>query len=59
MSQRNDPCPCGSGKKYKRCCLSNKRIEDRVMNEQPQPQAQILITLLNTGQMNVQGPIDQ
>ncbi len=19
---RNDPCPCGSGKKYKRCCLS-------------------------------------
>ena len=21
---RNDPCPCGSGKKYKRCCLSNQ-----------------------------------
>jgi preprotein translocase subunit SecA len=20
---RNDPCPCGSGKKYKRCCLKN------------------------------------
>ncbi len=19
---RNDPCPCGSGKKYKRCCLN-------------------------------------
>jgi hypothetical protein len=19
---RNDPCPCGSGKKYKYCCLS-------------------------------------
>jgi tetratricopeptide (TPR) repeat protein len=19
---RNDPCPCGSGKKYKRCCLA-------------------------------------
>jgi len=18
---RNEPCPCGSGKKYKRCCL--------------------------------------
>ena len=18
---RNDPCPCGSGKKYKRCCF--------------------------------------
>jgi hypothetical protein len=25
MSQigRNDPCPCGSGRKYKKCCLSN------------------------------------
>jgi uncharacterized protein YecA (UPF0149 family) len=21
---RNDPCPCGSGKKYKKCCLKNK-----------------------------------
>jgi hypothetical protein len=20
---RNDPCPCGSGKKYKKCCLGN------------------------------------
>ena len=20
---RNDPCPCGSGKKYKKCCLPN------------------------------------
>ncbi len=19
--RRNDPCPCGSGKKYKQCCL--------------------------------------
>ncbi len=22
---RNDPCPCGSGKKYKNCCLLKKR----------------------------------
>jgi hypothetical protein len=22
---RNDPCPCGSGKKYKKCCLNNDR----------------------------------
>ena len=20
---RNDPCPCGSGKKYKKCCLGS------------------------------------
>jgi hypothetical protein len=23
---RNDPCPCGSGKKYKRCCLSPRSL---------------------------------
>jgi SEC-C motif/Protein of unknown function (DUF2384) len=23
---RNDPCPCGSGKKYKKCCLSETYI---------------------------------
>ena len=22
---RNDPCPCGSGLKYKRCCLDKKK----------------------------------
>lgn len=21
---RNDPCPCGSGKKYKQCCLGGE-----------------------------------
>ncbi|MCH8264981.1 MAG: SEC-C domain-containing protein [Proteobacteria bacterium] len=20
VTQRNDPCPCGSGRKFKRCC---------------------------------------
>ena len=24
---RNDPCPCGSGKKYKKCCLSKGYYE--------------------------------
>lgn len=23
-AERNDPCPCGSGKKYKQCCLNLK-----------------------------------
>ena len=22
---RNDPCPCGSGKKYKQCCMKKAR----------------------------------
>jgi hypothetical protein len=29
---RNDPCPCGSGKKYKKCCLGTReteRLEER------------------------------
>jgi preprotein translocase subunit SecA len=23
---RNDPCPCGSGKKYKQCCMRNRGV---------------------------------
>lgn len=26
--QRNDPCPCGSGKKYKKCCMQRQRDLD-------------------------------
>ena len=25
---RNDPCPCGSGKKYKKCCGANNSVGD-------------------------------
>lgn len=35
---RNDPCPCGSGQKYKKCCLakddlfeSRRRDEERAV----------------------------
>ena len=28
---RNDPCPCGSGNKYKKCCLAK---EEAVAREQ-------------------------
>jgi hypothetical protein len=24
---RNEPCPCGSGRKYKRCCLERARTD--------------------------------
>lgn len=23
--ERNEPCPCGSGKKFKKCCLNEVR----------------------------------
>lgn len=26
---RNDPCPCGSGRKYKNCCLAHDRISEQ------------------------------
>lgn len=30
---RNDPCPCGSGRKYKKCCLNKKGIDLGKMRE--------------------------
>lgn len=30
---RNDPCPCGSGKKYKKCCLAKSPEEQREFSE--------------------------
>lgn len=29
---RNDPCPCGSGKKYKHCCMNKKTARRRFFN---------------------------
>ncbi|MGL6417501.1 SEC-C metal-binding domain-containing protein [Aeromonas hydrophila] len=26
---RNEPCPCGSGKKYKQCCLLTNKIDNK------------------------------
>lgn len=42
---RNDPCPCGSGKKYKKCCLAKDeaaRIEDEEDTELLAYNAQII-----------------
>lgn len=25
----NDPCPCGSGKKYKKCCFYKESMSDK------------------------------
>ena len=34
---RNDPCPCGSGKKYKNCCMrKDQAIESREMSLLPE-----------------------
>jgi methionyl aminopeptidase len=33
-AHRNDPCPCGSGLKYKKCCLSTKTSGDADGNKE-------------------------
>lgn len=32
---RNDPCPCGSGKKYKKCCISQSKRKVTNVNTVP------------------------
>lgn len=41
---RNQPCPCGSGKKYKQCCLANDEaaeiaVRDQQRRDAPPPPA--------------------
>lgn len=31
---RNDPCPCGSGKKYKKCCYLKKKVTPPVIPDE-------------------------
>ena len=33
--RRNDPCPCGSGKKYKKCCYNKISVETAENNIKP------------------------
>lgn len=37
---RNDPCPCGSGKKYKKCCLAKDQAAERELSTQKALQQQ-------------------
>lgn len=30
---RNDPCPCGSGKKYKKCCMQKSSTKERTYTQ--------------------------
>lgn len=34
MTERNDPCPCGSGRKYKKCCLEKDAKEQASLYDQ-------------------------
>lgn len=37
---RNQPCPCGSGKKYKHCCLAKDEEAERASRAQQASAAQ-------------------
>jgi preprotein translocase subunit Sss1 len=42
---RNEPCPCGSGKKYKKCCFGKEEAE-AAERERKQEQQEALMTML-------------
>ncbi len=42
---RNDPCPCGSGEKYKYCCMRKDRQRQRGAGSQPASQQERLDVL--------------
>jgi Tfp pilus assembly protein PilF len=53
---RNDPCPCGSGKKYKQCCLTLERVAP------PTPQASdaaVHLAMRTAWQAKQQGNLQQ
>ncbi len=41
---RNDPCPCGSGKKYKKCCEHRNALEGRVFTPKSEEKTSIIST---------------
>ena len=43
---RNDPCPCGSGKKYKKCCLPNDE-RMKLADEHPASQERATVRKFN------------
>ena len=45
---RNDPCPCGSGKKYKKCCAG--KFESRLPSAPNPAELNQLLALFNAGQ---------
>jgi len=44
---RNDPCPCGSGKKYKRCCLSSVEAKDFLARRLRHAEGELALDILD------------
>jgi hypothetical protein len=54
---RNEPCPCGSGKKYKKCCLP-KEVVTRTPEEHKTPSSKVALAALSTMVLNATPPED-
>jgi len=57
---RNDPCPCGSGKKYKNCCLNRdraRRIRQSAWRSDEQDTLNKLLAFAQRPVMNPQYPV--
>jgi len=44
---RNKPCPCGSGKKYKKCCMLKKQVQSFTRSMVQQKTSELLPKLLD------------
>jgi hypothetical protein len=53
MIGRNDPCPCGSGKKYKHCCRASDAGVISLDRERTQREARVLAAQASTWQAEV------
>lgn len=52
---RNDPCPCGSGKKYKKCCRNKKSIDaDSTVHEIPQIYQLVILKYFSEGHIDLE-----
>jgi hypothetical protein len=57
---RNEPCPCGSGKKYKKCCLpASKPSKENPSREKPSKRETFVYTDLDDLSNQVPGLIKQ
>ena len=58
---RNEPCHCGSGRKYKQCCLDKDESEARAAHakalaEAPEPSAEASVAPARTPKHQTQQP---
>jgi hypothetical protein len=49
---RNDPCPCGSGKKHKHCCLTAAASDDSPWRQQRDASGRLAQEMLNYARQN-------